>query len=1071
MSRSRVLVGVVAVFLLVSGALWAAPELPDGYLDVLEARHIGPVGNRVSAVSGIAGDPLTIFLGAASGGVWKSTNGGVSWKPVFDDQDVSSIGSITVAPSDRNVVWVGTGETWIRSNISIGNGIYRSTDGGESWTHLGLEESGRIGRIAVDPHDADTAFAAALGHVYGPQKVRGLWKTTDGGANWRQVLFVDEETGAIDVVIDPSNPRNVYAAMWTIEVTPWSRKSGGPGSGIWKSTDGGETFTRLEGSGLPSGLLGKIGLAIAPSEPSRIYALIETSSNPDFEPVETFQGVLWRSDDAGGSWRMVSWDNNLTQRPLYYTRAVVAPDNPHELYFAAVALWKSIDGGATKEGVVFGGDFHDIWIDPLNGDRILAAHDQGLQISHDRGESFFRPQLPIAQMYHVAVDDEVPYFVYGNRQDGMTYRGPSNTRSWGPIPIGAWSSVGGCEVGFTVPTPGASHIVWSGCYDGILERYDHRTRQARNVMVWPDAIESIAAEKLKYRFQWTFPLAISPHSSGTVYVGSQYVHRSTTGGQSWEVISPDLTSNDPDKQRRTGGLTLDDAGPTIYPTVFAIAESPRTMGEIWAGTQDGRVHVTRDNGETWTDVSPPAEPWGTVSNIEPSRHTDNVVYLTIDRHQLGDTQPWVFKTADGGASWTRIDAGIPRDTFSYTHVVREDPVRPGLLYVGTENAIHVSFDDGASWRELDVIPPAPVHWLEIQPHFNDLVVGTYGRGFWILDDITPLQQLDQAVLDTPVHLFAPRPAYRFRTVEAAVQQPGDPAAGQNPEYGATLHVHIATDLDEAPTVEILDPTGEVARTLDNVPSTAGLHRLNWNLYGEAPTEVVLRVPPELHPFIGKGEERDLSDGGGFRLLEPPGSYTVRVTVKNEDDGETVIEQKLDVVKDPHSAGTLADIAAQRDLMKRLWDLSDRAATIINEIEVYRLQIDQLEARLGDRESATEVLEAVTTLDEELKEIESLFFDLRLTGAWQDTLRWERRLYARISYLAGYSSGSDFGPTDSQLQVAALLTDELVDVERRFDETRGKVSTLNEQLVAAGLGGLVAPAAEAEEDESEDTPTR
>ena len=1073
-------------------------SIPDGMLDTFSYRHIGPVGNRVPSVVGEAGNPNVYYAGAASGGVWKTEDGGTSWKPVFDDQPASAIGSLAVAPSDPNVVWAGTGETFIRGNISIGNGIYQSTDRGETWAHKGLEMTGRIGRIVIHPRNPDIVYAAALGHVYGPQPDRGLYRTMDGGESWEKILFVDENSGVIDVVMDPNNSRILFAASWQIRVWTAGRESGGPGSGLWTSRDGGDTWTRLEGSGLPDGPWGKIGLAMSAADSKRIYALIETSSNRDFATSDPFQGVLWRSDDGGRSWSMVSADNNLSQRWLYYTRAVAAPDDADELHFMAVRHTRSIDGGKSTEGVNAGYDHHDMWIDPQNPDRMIVGHDGGVSISTNRGKTWYQPQLPIAQMYHVATDNEIPYNVYGNRQDGPSTHGPSNTLTGGSIPIGAWRSVGGCEVGFALPSPADSNVVWTGCFDGILTKHDRESGHTRDVSVWPTAVESWHGADLRYRWQWTFPLALSPHDPNTVYAGSQHLHRTTNGGQSWQEVSPDLTTNDPALQQRTGGLTLDDAGPTIGAALFAIAESPRNPGEIWTGSNDGQVQLSRDNGGTWTNLTdnlPDLPPFGTISNIEPSRHADGTAYLTVDRHQEGDTGSYVYKTEDHGQTWRSIVGDLPQSLFSYAHCVREDPVRAGLLYLGTENAVWVSLDDGTHWHELrGNLPHAPVHWLEIQPHFNDLVVATYGRGFWIADDITPLQQLDTETLASGAALLAPRPAYRFRFKEAPFQQPNDPAEGTNPTYGASIHYWLpeaaddedadsgsqaATedgdkieagadeeDGEEPPKIEIFATDGTLVRTYDEIASGPGLHRIHWDLRSERSDQVELRTRPDENPHIPVPDDpgyRRLSDGFRVGYLAPPGAYTVRLTVA----GET-FEQPLEVRKDPSSAGTEADIAAQTKLVRHLVDGAQSAAEIINEVEWLRKQIDDLEERLaasdddsesesGGSEVVTSVLDRATELDGALRALEGHFFDLRLTGAGQDSLRWKRLLYAKLTYLAAGIGGSDYPPTDQQVAVAHELLTELATHQETMITLRADVDAFNQALREARLDGLVAVA--------------
>jgi photosystem II stability/assembly factor-like uncharacterized protein len=785
----------IFVFFVLAG-YWVpghAQEITSEAFEQLVYRHIGPQGNRVSAVAGVAGDPLVYYVGAASGGIFKTEDSGTTWKPIFDDQPVSSIGSLAVTPSQPNIVWAGTGETALRSNNSIGNGIYKSIDGGKTWTHMGLENTGRIGRIAIHPKNPDVLFAAAMGHCYGPQPERGVFRTTDGGETWEKVLFVDENTGAADVVMDPNNPEILFAGTWQVITKTWGRESGGPGSGIYRSTDGGTTWKHLTGHGLPTTPLGKIGLAIAPSNSDRVYALIETGDGVPWKGVETTAGQLWGSEDGGENWKLVSRDRALAGRANYYTRCLVSPDDEDEVFFIAAMLSVSLDGGLTSKRIAqeLHGDHHDMWIDPLDGDRIIESNDGGIGISVNRAKTWRQINLPIAQMYHVAVDNRIPYFVYGNRQDGPSQRGPSNSLlRGGEIPRGMWHGVAGAESGFAIPDPVDNNIVWSGGYPGgPLDRFDLRTGHARAVDVWPNNLWGTPAADLEYRFQWTFPIAISPHDHNRVYVGSQYLHQTTNGGHSWETISPDLSLNDKEMQQISGGLNPENASIEYANVVFAIAESPLEDGVIWAGTNDGLVQVTRDGGANWTNVTaniPDLPPLGTVSNIEPSRYDAGTTYITVDFHQMNNRDPYVYKTTDYGKTWKSVSSDIPRSVFSYAHCVREDPVRKGLLYLGTENALYVSFNDGGNWHPLQTnLPHAPVHWLTIQDHFNDLVVGTYGRGFWILDDVTPLQQLTSGVMELDVHLFAPRPAYRFHFVTSPMSQRADTAVGKNPPYGAS----------------------------------------------------------------------------------------------------------------------------------------------------------------------------------------------------------------------------------------------------------------------------------------------
>jgi photosystem II stability/assembly factor-like uncharacterized protein len=1017
-----------------SGDVHAQAKVAPDVISGVSYRHLGPVGNRVSAVVGIPGDPNTYYFGAASGGIFKSTDGGVGWRPIFDDQEVQSIGALAIAPSDHNVIWAGTGEGFIRSNVSIGDGVYRSTDAGETWEHMGLEQSGRIPRIVVHPTNPDIVYVAALGHLYGPQEERGVYRTQDGGRTWERVLFAGLEAGAVDIVMDQNNPRILFAATWQMEIRTWGRWSGGPESGLYVSRDGGTTWTELEGNGLPTGPMGKIGLAMSASDSDRIYALIETNSNNAFGPITEHEGTLWRSDDGGRNWNMVNADHTLQQRPLYYTRAVVAPDDADEIYFLATRFSKSTNGGADFTLGSAGGDNHDMWIDPENSDRQVVAHDGGLSITTTHGDSWMRPRLPIAQMYHVATDTRIPYRVYGNRQDGSSWMGPSNSLTGGGIPIGAWQSVGGCETGFSVPTPDNPDIVWSGCYDGILTRYDDATGHVRNVSVWPANPEGWPAGELRYRFQWTFPIAISPHDGNTVYVGSQRVHRTTDGGQSWQVISPDLTTNDKTKQEKTGGLTPDDSSPTYGATLFALAESPIQAGVIWAGSNDGQIQVTRDNGANWTNVTANIRglpEWGTFSNIEPSRYSAGSAYASVDAHQLGDPNPYVYKTEDFGRSWRSLSDDLPVSVFSYVHVVREDPVRPGLLYLGTENNLYVSFDDGTSWSSLQGnLPHAPVHWLEIQPHFNDLVVATYGRGFWVMDDLTPLQQMSAEVLASDAHLFAPRMAYRFRNRQSIQSQPGDPGAGRNPQTGAAINFYLRDVPQESVAIAVLNGNGEVVKSLNPGNLRTGLNRTHWDFRERASARARLRTEPDEHQHIEMPDRgwRPLPDGGRVSPMAPPGTYTVRLTI-----GETVMEQPLEVLKDPNSEGTLADIEEQVALARQLRTSANETVAVVNRIEWLRAQLHMLEQTTVEHESASDILSKLNELETKLKELEALVFDLRLSGgsAGQDSLRWPRLLYARITSLAGSISRSDHRPTDQALEVFEMLSSELRDVQSRL----------------------------------------
>jgi len=1075
---------VVAAVLASLAALRAQPRAgaiaPDAYAQ-LKFRYIGPVGNRIIAIAGVPGDTNVYYAGAASGGIFKTVDAGAHWDPIFDGEPVSSIGSLAVAPSDPNVVWAGTGEAFIRSNISIGNGIYKSTDAGKTWTRSGLEATGRIGRVVVDPRNPDVVFACALGHAYGPQPERGVYRTVDGGRTWERVLFVDENTGCSDVAIDAHNPRTLFAGMWQIEVHTWGRTSGGSGSGVFRSTDGGATWTRLTGHGLPHAPLGKIAVQAARSRPGRVYALIETGDDlPGLDGSKTQTGSLWRSDDNGDSWEMTSADRRLRGRTHYYTRFAIEPDNDNELYFLSAEFTKTLDGGRTSIDLAGRlapvGDNHDIWIDPTNGNRFVVAHDDGLSFSTNRGRSWHHVQLPVAQMYHVATDNQIPYNVYGNRQDGPSTRGPSNSRlpkqsdeeSAGPIPRGMWHSVAGGESGWAIPDPVDNNIVWAsgtgyGSVGGTVERFDERTRQAREVEIWPESTIGVAAGEVKYRFNWTFPVAISPNDHNTVYAGSQFVHRTRDGGQSWQVISPDLTLNDKAHQVRSGGLTPDNVGVEYAGVVFAIAESPRERGVIWAGTNDGQLQVTRDGGEHWTNVTaniPGLPRLGTVSNVEPSRHDNGTAYVTFDLHQVNNRDPFVFKTTDYGRTWRSIAGDIPKSVHSYAHCVREDPVKRGLLYLGTENALYFSPDDGQRWLPLQSgLPHAPVHWLTIQEHFNDLVVATYGRGFWILDDIGPLRTLTAETLAEPAHLFAPRPAYRFRAITEPMTMPDDATEGRNPPYGADITFALrATPSDEAREqmkIVIRDAAGKAVRTLDvGKDANAGVNRVWWDLRTD-PTEVIkLRTPPlYVSDYrLNADGTRKFPTGDSLSVLVAPGTYSVTLAANGVERTESLV-----VRKDPNTAGSDRDVVEQTQAMLGIRDNANTVATMINAAESVRAQLAAWRTAAGSGADVKDLRSAADEVEKAIVDIEARQFNLTATGRGQDFLRTPSQMFEKLLHLADVVSYADFAPTDSQREVAAKLAQDIAHDREQLDGVLNRtVANFNAALRDRHMGAIIVP---------------
>ena len=1102
---SIVLTGALAFLFGASASRAQQPQVtPDTY-NQLQFRYIGPVGNRATAVASVAGSPYLYYVGAASGGIFKTTDGGIHWESIFDSQPVSSIGSLAVAPSDPNIVWAGTGESFIRSHISVGEGIFKSADAGKTWTRMGLEKTGRIGNVIVDPRNPDIVLACALGHAYGPQPERGVFRTTDGGKTWEKVLFVDENTGCSDMGMDPNNSRIVFAGMWQLEIHTWGRSSGGPGSGLFKSADGGVTWKRLEGHGLPHPPVGRIAVRVAQRDSNRVYALIETGDGVPWEGHPGQSGQLWRSDDGGENWQLVNSDRQIRGRTHYYTREEIAPDNENEVYFFTSAFSRTLDGGHTLTNMPStpGGDNHEMWIDPTNGDRMAVVNDAGVSISVNRGHSWDHISLPIAQIYHVTVDDQIPYFVYGNKQDGSSYRGPSNSLQFGGFGGGGisrsvWHPIAGGESGYATPDPVDNNIIWSsgtgsGSVSGAVTRFDERNRQAREVEVWPVNVSGATAAEVKYRFNWEFPITISPHDHNKVYVGSQYVHMTTDGGNSWQVISPDLTKNIRSRMGSSGGLTPDNIGVEYSGTVFAIAESPKESGLIWAGTNDGQVQVTRDGGKNWTNVTshiPNMLEWGTVSNIEASRYDAGTAYITVDGHQADNRDPFVYKTTDYGSTWTLITNGIPHSMLSYAHCVREDPVRKGLLYLGTENALYVSFDDGKNWQPMQSgLPHAPVYWIAVQERFHDLDLATYGRGFWILDDLTPIQQVTAEVLNSNVHLFAPREAYRFRPFS----QPGgfnaDPTAGQNPPYGADINFYLKSKLADRDRVHIAiaDAAGKTVREMEcrapraegaRRPAGAGgpggggggrrgeggppcevkpgINRVWWNLRGEEATEVKLRTAPTYSPDVPLGPEgwRPLASVDRISVLEPPGTYTVTLTLGNEK-----FSQKLNVLKDPHSTGMESDIQAQVALVSALRDEMNTLADTVNQLESIRAQLGDLEKQMGNDDASKAIRKAAADLGEKLAAAEGKVVQLQATGRGQDDVRYEPMLLQKISYLADQVAGSaDFAPTTQQSAVQRELKQQGDESQQEMQQVIAKdVAAFNAMLREKNIANIIAKA--------------
>lgn len=1040
------------------------PRLPKP-LKNLEFRNIGPaIGGRVCRACGVPGDPLTYYAATAAGGVWKSSDGGIRWVPIFDKMPTSTTGCIAVAASDPNVVYVGSGEANIRGNVEIGNGLYRSTDAGKTWTHVWKQE-GQIGQLAIHPQNADICFAAVFGKAFGPNPERGIYRTTDGGKTWKQVLKKDADTGASAIVVDPSNPRIVFAGMWQARRRPWEMTSGGPGSGLYVSRDGGDTWTQLvaapedddkeaalgtkHAKGLPKGIWGRIGLAIAPSDSSRIYALIEAE-----------EGGLFRSDDGGETWDRVNKNKVLRQRPWYFSTLTVHPKNSEIVYFPQVPLLRSIDGGKTvhQVKVAYHGDNHDAWMDPVQPDRIIVANDGGVNMSTDGGKNWYAPPLPLAQFYRISVDSRTPYRISGTIQDIGTAQGPSNSLLGSGIPLSSWYNIGGGEAGHTSSDPSDPNIVYATEYGGYVSRYDHRTRQAKPIPVYPFNNSGHGAEALRYRFQWTAPVLASKHEANVVYHASNVLFRSDDSGKTWKPISPDLSRNDRSKMKWSGGpITGDNTGVEIYGTIFTLAEGLQ-KGTLWAGTDDGRVHVTTDGGAKWQEVTPKELPmWATVLCIEPSPSDAKTVYVVAENRRNDDRKAYVWVTRDNGQSWQSLTSGLPET--GWLCVLREDPKKAGLLFLGAERGLFYSTDGGTKWESLKLnLPPVRVSDLRITE--DDLVVGTNGRSIWIFDDLTPIRETKTWMGQT--NLLPPRPAIRWR--QADVTEPVAPMnVYPNPPTGAVLHYHLATAPKQDITLEILDAKGTVIRTLtskkppeadtgiespwsqfkepDPLPKTAGLHRVVWDLRHEGATVIP-------NAKVDMGQPRT-------GIMAVPGVYGVRLTV----DGKPHTA-KVEVKPDPRlGPTTLAELAAQEQLALAIRDDISTLSKSVIALRSIREQLTTREKLLGKdtRAEVKKLTDVSKELSKKLDALEERFHNPKAEVAYDIlAMKGGAKLYSQLSTLYGLLLGADGTPAQGVLDVhreQAAILKECLDT---WQSLLKEIATLNASARTLDLPGLIVP---------------
>jgi photosystem II stability/assembly factor-like uncharacterized protein len=1001
-------------------------------------QYVGPPSaGRISAVAGIPGDTMTYYFGAASGGVWKTTDGTRTFAPVFDDQPVQAIGALAVAPSNPRVVWAGTGEAWaIRDSDVMGDGIYKSTDAGATWKHMGLRETGRIGRIIIHPTNPDIVYVCALGRATGPQQERGVYRTLDGGETWQQTLFVDANTGCSGLTIDPNDSKVLFAGTWQVVMHTWAMYSGGAGSGVYVSRDSGSTWTRLT-QGLPQSPVGKIDVAVAPSNSKRVYALIQTAN----------QGSLWRSDDGGNAWQVVSWDRRLIGRAGYYIRVTVNPQNDLEVIVANSSLHRSLDGGETFPITGGGcGDCHDIWMDPRNPAHWAVTGDNSAGITRNHGQSYSQFALPIGQMYHVAIDAQVPYWIYSNRQDDGTMRGPSNSPVQvpnvpsyrPPTPAGGFGGggegggggaaavpwdqgIGGCESGFTLPMLSNPDIIWATCYGNTVTRYDARQGRARSVSPWMHTLDS-EPNGLLYRCHWTPPLAIDPFDQNTVYYGCQVIFKTSNAGQSWNVISPDLSTNDSTRIVSSGGVIGDNLGQFYGEVVFAIAPSEIQKGLIWAGTNDGQLWYTTNGGASWIPVTANITglpKWGTIRRIEPSRFDANTAYVAIDFHLMDDREPYIYKTTDLGKTWSRISGNLPRQhPLAYVLTVAENPNRKGMLFAGTGNGFYYSLDDGGTWTQFkDGLPAAPVTWIVVAKQNHDVVVSTYGRGLWVLRDITMLEQSDKVTADADVVVYEPRKGFRL-------------ARSGNIDFNFTLK----SAPKESLSVEIVDSTGAVVRTIRQA-GRAGLNRVTWDLRYDGPKQVELRSTPPDNPriweearFKGKTTRPIIHWGiqGPQRAgpLALPGWYTMRLTLNEKPH-----TQRFEVVKDPALPSSNADLAASTRLQVRIRDDMNEAVDMINRLEVMRKRIED---EIKTNQDKADVLASLTELDKKILDVELMLLsrtDLHSDDKWYVE---KYRIYMNLVWLSGevgsgagdVAGGAEYRPTDAQFGIIQMLENQL-----------------------------------------------
>lgn len=985
---------------------------PDPKVDVyktIEWRSIGPfIGGRSGTVAGVPNEPNIFYMGTTGGGVWKTDNGGQTWKNISDGYFGGSIGAVAVADSDHDVIYVGQGEQTVRGNVSSGfEGMWKSTDGGATWTNIGLNDAMHVGRIKIHPTNPDVVWVAVMGDLFKSSETRGVYKSTDGGKTWKKTLYANEDTGAVDLTLDPNNPDYMFASTWRVRRTPYSLTSGGEGSGIWRSKDGGETWENVMGKrGMPKGPYGISGVSISPVNPNVVYSIIEAND-----------GGVYKSTDGGESWTNTNKDRGLRQRAWYYTRIYADTKDVNKVYVMNVGFNVSTDGGRTFSGKrTPHSDHHDLWIAPDDNMRLGVSDDGGAQVSYDGGDSWSSEEnQPTAQFYRVVTDNAFPYRIYGAQQDNSTGRIPHKTQGFA-ITRNNWENTAGGESAHLAPKPDNPEIVYGGSYGGYLVMQDHQKGISRNVNAWPDNPMGHGAEDYKYRFQWNFPIFFSPHNPDKLYTTSNHVHMTTNGGQSWEIISPDLTRAEPDKLGKSGGpITYDDTSVEYYATIFAATESPYEEGVIWAGSDDGLIHVTTDAGKNWTNVTPPDMPkYLMINSIDADPFVKGGAYIAGTQYKLGDYQPYLYKTKDYGKTWTKITSGIP-DTY-FTRVVRADPGREGLLYAGTERGMFVSFDDGASWKPFQMnLPIVPITDLTIKD--NNLIAATQGRAFWMIDDLTILHQLSDEVAGKSVHLFKPMDAYRlmgsgsggFRGFGGFGGGGGDASltTGKNAPAGPMIYFN----LKEAPagntkvSFDILDSEGNLIKNYPQRGLKAGLNSFNWDMRSEGP-----------EGFDGLIMWAASVRGPG--PMYPTGTYTARLKV-----GDEVQETTFKLIADPRYGSTDADIKAQFDFLTTVTAKVTEMHRAIKDIREARAQMDDLMAKIKGDDNYKDVVEAGKELMAKMTKVEEALYQTK-NESGQDPLNFPIRLNNKLAALLGVAGSGEWRPTKQSEDVRVELTEQI-----------------------------------------------